>query len=900
MKIILKTTKIMFFMFIMLLLLFNNQNINIYAKDNLENEIIIENLERYYYSEKFKIYILINDDNSYYNIQNENIQICNCTKLSNRIEIELLCDSNEQNLKLIINVGPKIRILYMYNVNGMIFTSIHSFDDAFENYVSYMYENEKLTIEKLEIIRLNYYSKSIITDLINSENDSNNNESLSRSLSDVVIEGTLLWIDDLGVSHPCQYVMVEVYTKNNVLLNTIYTNVNGVYSYSYLLGTNSSDETLNDIYVIVKPSNLDVTLKNNYLFEYKCKLGEGAEYVSGNTKTINGYFYMNTSDGEPNDFGRAMQISQAAITAANYARVILNNDNLMEHVTIKYPTNESNSYYMGGIIDTIYLDNIDKNGDDGLRYVKPYAAWDIIMHEYGHHFSEILNLDDNPGYHHSSKTNLCDHIYKVNFGLEDCSDCVADIRNGKLNENECKDKGLKLAWGEGLATFFAIVAQQYYIDILPNIETVGDEFYTGNEMNSNSYEDLDFAIQNFSVNGNKNFISHTAIKKGDGNEFTITYILYNMYDSRKPHIGDGDNIKYDSDYCSLGHFSIWNNIRNSNAHILSDFINYFYQEDYSPDLIGEILEKTKVTAANLHVESSIYNLPCFEWDTQGSEYYPNDKFILEIADNNYNELITLDNITNNFYQLSVEEWNFVLNSFGVNFNWRISAYQMDDPVTGLYMTNWESVNKPDTENVLQLNLETNSQISEGNMYHWYKYTASEDGIYSFYTESNIDTVGYLFNNMVFELYTTGSIANNDNVDTTNNNFKIMYNLVSGQTVYLRVSTNNEICGSYKLHLEQTTHIHNYTYLYVGAGTLNHRSYCICTEYTNQQVEDKTFILENHVFRSYNTGYKCIKCLYYSDGPIITPSPILLNNDLEDIKDVVVYNKKEENYYGEIK
>jgi hypothetical protein len=81
-------------------------------------------------------------------------------------------------------------------------------------------------------------------------------------------------------------------------------------------------------------------------------------------------------------------------------------------------------------------------------------------------------------------------------------------------------------------------------------------------------------------------------------------------------------------------------------------------------------------------------------------------------------------------------------------------------------------------------------ISSGES-NWYRFTAGEAGTYEFYTRSNLDTCGFLFEFFVPDGSTTGALAFNDDgyqgdVEMMYN-FKITYTLSAGQTVYIRVS-----------------------------------------------------------------------------------------------------------------
>lgn len=72
-------------------------------------------------------------------------------------------------------------------------------------------------------------------------------------------------------------------------------------------------------------------------------------------------------------------------------------------------------------------------------------------------------------------------------------------------------------------------------------------------------------------------------------------------------------------------------------------------------------------------------------------------------------------------------------------------------------------------------------------YHWYNFTAPENGIYSFYTEGSTDTYGELFNKIVPAKQNTGKIISNDDYNINiDRNFRIDYELHKGETIFIRV------------------------------------------------------------------------------------------------------------------
>ena len=87
-------------------------------------------------------------------------------------------------------------------------------------------------------------------------------------------------------------------------------------------------------------------------------------------------------------------------------------------------------------------------------------------------------------------------------------------------------------------------------------------------------------------------------------------------------------------------------------------------------------------------------------------------------------------------------------------------------------------------------------------YQWYKFTATQAAWYSFYTNGSTDMVGELFAELVPNDITTGQLVYSDSVSdlTLNisaNNFSFRYYLSKGQTVYLRVST-DDASGTYQI------------------------------------------------------------------------------------------------------
>ena len=88
---------------------------------------------------------------------------------------------------------------------------------------------------------------------------------------------------------------------------------------------------------------------------------------------------------------------------------------------------------------------------------------------------------------------------------------------------------------------------------------------------------------------------------------------------------------------------------------------------------------------------------------------------------------------------------------------------------------------------IQLNYPKIDSIDVG-QYHWYNFTAPENGVYRFFTQGDMDTIGELFHNIVPGRQTKDCIVMNDDIDYANGNrsFSIEYSLYKGETIYIRV------------------------------------------------------------------------------------------------------------------
>jgi hypothetical protein len=113
--------------------------------------------------------------------------------------------------------------------------------------------------------------------------------------------------------------------------------------------------------------------------------------------------------------------------------------------------------------------------------------WDVVIHEYGHFIAATFDLDDNPGGPHALDVNL-------------------------RASAASKAEAIKLAWAEGLATFFSIGAQREMNMGKLGVPNVGDDRYTDTEDSA-----IDVALS-----------SDGAGSLGEDNEVSVMRILHDV------------------------------------------------------------------------------------------------------------------------------------------------------------------------------------------------------------------------------------------------------------------------------------------------------------------------------------------------------------------------------------
>lgn len=745
------------------------------------------------------------------------------------IEITLYL-SNETSLNL---------SLYGFIKEDKLFISRSSFYAAEEVYLFYLQQND---IEKYESVR----SKEMVChDPIKPSNLLEYPSiSLMSSNPDTYVQGTFSWFDDDGNSHPLQFNRIELWDKEPIgetMLAVTYTDVNGFYRF----GFNNADDFTDfenggyDIFVRLIPMCENTRVYKGNGSSYQEDLGYYENIPTGTEYEISKTYYMvKDTEKKPEDFwvkydfefAQALQISQAAIFAAKYVKEMSGRN--IASASIRYPHNESlTGCFYNRNDSTIYLINSNDN-----KNLKSYAAWDTIMHEYGHHVQQEFEICNNPGGTHLFENRMGDH-YKNHFtsGVFHVY-CECSWRD--FSENECKLQGNRIAWGEGWPTYFSIVAQQYFSANLINIKTVGDSKYT-------DYKGTNYSLTN-------------SFRLGDDCELTVQSILYEMYDNSHDDV--------DQDALGLGHRVMWNMTTGSKAKTFQEFDLYFranYNDKSRLKYYGRILGYYNL-APSLVTASPISTVsPTFSWSWNPSTpsiFFNDTSYELNFYDSNYNWIGKTERTASTSLSPGEDLWTRVINS-GYMFHVSVTRYENNSP-TSCYEGEWRSYSKPYATQ-MSLSDKYTKELASGECY-WFVFSAPQNATYIFETTGSMDTYGELFSQMVSGR-TNDCLITSDDDSGEGNNFKITYLMNKGDVVYLRVRGYNwDRAGEFTLSMSSLDHVHQYNCSYTYLNDMYHIASCSCGK----------SIQEGHYYQSERLGKRCKYCKHYTENPVISPEPLL--------------------------
>ncbi len=683
-------------------------------------------------------------------------------------------------------------------------------------------------------------SKSKIVEEKNSENEKVVLLSEDTETRCVGASGYIKWRRDkyLSDTYPARFIKIDVYsqdTNGDTLLGTCYTDENGRYNLSFTVNNIQSE----DVYICVNAAGENVSVGNSTFETYKY-----------NTKGIiipdfeNSYAQINVEFDMETQFGQALQVSQAVITADRYATEM--NGSALDAVSVVYADSfrwydtsydEFMGYHSG--IKVIYVPNFS-NGT-----LESYQAWDDIMHEYGHHVQKCLGIKQICDRTHGLNYNMPDHFYDDGHGgINSC-----DYKHyGTYSNNECKTKGIGIGWVEGWANAYALMAQNYFAAYWGSIDSVCDDFYDVN------YFWREYDIEKMLYNGVK--------YSGDSNEFVVASLLWDFFDTYST-TEVIDNI-------SFGHRTMWNYLSEAKAESLSQFINYISDKVSYNDL-AILLNEGKINASDLTFSYNSNGMPTFSWDPRGgSKYYPNNKFELKVYNDNNKLLFSHAEIHTNSYTVNDSELNKLLQNYG-DFYWTVDAYQIDDDkggncLTGPYIAPlvkqaqiFEYMSTPD---------ERTGVIDGNNPRKYYKFISHG------YLFGEIIVVGNNGMNVNCTVYGSSVLSTSKKVSGSGSTVALPYEFTTGgSTVFILVDAANGVTGTFSIKIGN--HSHSYD-SYTKIDSTNHVKTCACgtaqteahsfgsavfkdPKYHAQQCKCGHEKLAIHVFRTLGNRQICRVC-----------------------------------------
>ena len=633
--------------------------------------------------EQINVYFLVYSEEDILNVEFETTGViidsfCIDETNSKKINLKVSPINGVQQGTLTLNITLENGIiltpsLFVFNTEYGAFLSQAAMEDAMERWFGYAINNGIITIDEYYDIISNIYVAEQVDDLLKNEtvdisNEIAKSEIMATDSETIQIVFTFKWADDNNIRHNLRGCKVEVFDElesGNVLLSTTQTDNDG--KVTILLPADESYNLFMRVYASDINENVQV-IKNSNNLVYTCATQTYQNLNSDFSATY--ILNMCYSDGSPIVSFQGFQIYQAVMVARDFATNMMGEN--PNDVLVSYPYSNENDircYYdapsknlFDNSVGTIYITNLYPDINGFVPYIAPYASWDVIMHEYGHHLQHQLGITKNPGLTHFSGENDAD----------------------KLNN---KDLGIRLAWAESWPTIFAFIAQENQKSYIIDVEHTCDSTYDAYNFMSSQVYDVD-----------------TTTALGEACERSIMGVLWDIYDNKS--VSASGAVLSDDDSIALGYGGFWDITTSYGATTFSAFVSDFC-EKYPKKILnlGVILSyyDMATTAPTLTSALSLSSPPSFSWVAQGgSTNYPNNQFQLVFYNPYYEEItrtaifapsaVTQSTLLN--YTLTSEEWDRVLYSDGTTFYVAVAAVQTDSPTTGEYVSSAISLTKP--------------------------------------------------------------------------------------------------------------------------------------------------------------------------------------------------------------
>lgn len=622
------------------------------VEESILNVEAIEDLKIGILNEEVKYSLKIKEDygecDIQYSYDKDKINIISNNRLilnkNSILEIKLNCTKNSISMvKIRINNNKAIfnYSFYVYSEENYVFVHEYGEESIKKLGLKYLYNNKiisKIIFEEKMKEIISIPSSNIIND---SSNIFTNNSLQDSENNGVKFTGKIQWQDRALNYHNYVDGVVSFYeiTSNNeeTFIGTSKTDNNGCYVKNIIFNDNKMHKI--KIRVYAESDHIRVLDENNAVY---CFESDQVYSVTNNSNDVSyNPMIKNISQRKINS---SMQVYQAMLIGYKFIKQKFSDMNWK--IDVKLYTNAKTRFYHNSHEMYIEIGRED------------YNFLDVLLHEYSHYIADVLMLDDSPGGEHSFE-NLADE---------------------SVDRDETKEWGIKLAWGEGLATFLGIIIQKEVLGT-SSIVDVCDDKYSG----------PDAIIFNLETLCDKD----NLINYGEAHEGDVAGVLYDIYDTYDGALEPFDNI-------SLSIDEILEIIKDNNCTSLSDFTNAFITKYPKKEIsLGEILFQSGVTAYDIYYTIGKMGSIAFNFKLGGgSDYYPNNKFSIVVFDENYNKIYETNyhpfpkDITKDYgyyvkhkQQFTSEDAkNILYCRDDEKFYFGIYSLQTDDVITGKYLS----------------------------------------------------------------------------------------------------------------------------------------------------------------------------------------------------------------------
>jgi hypothetical protein len=287
---------------------------------------------------------------------------------------------------------------------------------------------------------------------------------VSAGTVSLTVSGHGAWTDSLGATHGIPFATVQILEDDGAqgtVVGTTATDAVGAYAITVSAHDNGGVGAAVAVEVLACSPFAEIRPEGELAQAYRLRSPVYARQTDGAKLTVN-LTAGNTQDGET-----AFSLHHAFVVVGTYAASLAGEPPPL--IPVLFPT--SSTYFGDGAVHALLFDRWD---------------WDVLEHEYAHHVARWRGLDDSHGGPHSGSDNL---------GATD------------------KYAGIRLAWTEGWATFFAISAQAALGTAALGIPNVGDSLYTD------------------TGGGNWGYDLETERGLGEDNEISVQVALWDLFDS---------------------------------------------------------------------------------------------------------------------------------------------------------------------------------------------------------------------------------------------------------------------------------------------------------------------------------------------------------------------------------